>query len=124
MNRFLQLIAGPARTARAWLRRRGPTVLVALFVLWLPFSIAALLAIPVALVAIFQEDEERYAKDVLGAMDRVGAALVGWGYKYTISARCGATHSGCAFCRGVCWLLDLIDPGHCKGAAKHEGLSQ
>lgn len=99
-----------------WLARR---VLV-LFVLWLPFSLAAIVAIPVSFIAVFFEWD--YAKNILRAKDRMAAALLGWSGRYTISAECGADLD-CAPCRAVCWLLDWIDPGHCAGAAKREGLS-
>ena len=95
-------------------------VLVALFILWLPFSLAVLLAIPVSLVAVFIE--WGYAKKILKAKDRVFAALIGWSGDYTVSAECGSSKD-CAFCKAVCWLLNWIDPGHCEGAAKREGLS-
>lgn len=92
--------------------------LVAILLLWLPFSIAALLAIPVSLFAIFVEWE--YAKNILRAKDKLAAALLGWSGKYTVSAECGA-ETDCLPCRAVCWILEWIDPGHCTGAAKREG---
>jgi len=94
--------------------------LVALLVLWLPFSAAAIVAIPVSLVAVFVEWE--YAKNILRAKDKLAAALLGWSGKYTISAECGA-RTDCRFCSAVCWMLNIIDPGHCAGAAKREGLT-
>lgn len=94
-------------------------ILVALLVLWLPFSLAALLAIPVSFIAVFTERE--YAKNILRAKDKLAAALLGWSGDHTISAECGAD-TGCRFCRVVCWLLNKIQPGHCEGAAKREGL--
>lgn len=93
-------------------------VLVALLVLWLPFSLAALVAIPVSLFAIFFEWE--YAKNILRAKDKLAAALLGWSGRYTVSAECGAAVD-CRFCRAVCALLNRLDPGHCAGAAKREG---
>lgn len=96
--------------------------LVAFLLLWLPFSAAALVAILVALVAIVA-DERVYGKDVLRAMDKLMAAVLGWGGKYTVSAECGSRQAGCAFCRLVCRILNLADPGHCAGAAKREGLN-
>lgn len=95
-------------------------LLVALLVLWLPFSLAAIVAIPVSLVAVFLEWE--YAKNILRAKDKLAAALLGWSGRYTVSAECGA--SDCRFCRSVCWLLNWIDKGHCEGAAKREGLTK
>ncbi len=97
-------------------------VAVAIFVLWLPFALASLASIVVGLIAVFRDDEP-YAKDILRAQDKLAAALFGWGGANTVSAECGSRQAGCAFCRFVCRVLDLIQPGHCKGAAKHEGLS-
>lgn len=93
-------------------------VLVALLVLWVPFSFAAIVAIPVSLVALFTEWE--YAKNILRAKDKMAAALLGWSGRYTISAECGK--SECRFCKVVCKFLDMIQPGHCEGAAKREGI--
>ena len=92
-------------------------LLAALMILWLPFSLAAIVAIPVSLVAVFIEWE--YAKNILRAKDKLAAALLGWSGRYTVSAECGA--SDCQFCRAVCLLLNLIDKGHCEGASKREG---
>lgn len=92
--------------------------LVAILLLWLPFSVTSALAVPIALFAIAVE-ENVYAKDVLRAMDRLGAALLGWSGRYTVSAECGA--SKCAFCALICKVLDMVQKGHCQGAAAREG---
>jgi len=94
-----------------------------IFVLWLPFALAAFASIFVALVAVFL-DERPYAKDVLRAQDKLAAALLGWGGRYTVSAECGSRQAGCAFCRLLCRLLDVIQLWHCNGSAEHEGLKQ
>lgn len=91
---------------------------LAVFILWMPFSIGAIAAVPIALFAIATEEYD-YAKNVLRAMDKLTAAVLGWSGMYSVSAECG--RSRCAFCAGVCWLLDLIQSGHCKGAADREG---
>lgn len=91
---------------------------VAILILWLPFSLSAIIAIPVSFVAVFLEWE--YAKNILKAQDRTAAALLGWSGEYTISAECG--RSDCRLCKLVCRLLDVIQPGHCKGAAEREGV--
>lgn len=96
-------------------------LLAVLIVLWLPFSAAAIVAILVSLVAVFVEWE--YAKNILRAQDKTMAALLGWTGRYTVSAECGAGKEPCRFCRWVCALLDLIQPGHCAGAAKREGIA-
>lgn len=96
------------------------TILVAVFVLWLPFSVASIASVGIALWAVFSD--QAYAKDILRAQDKLMAALLGWGGAYTVSAECGSRQAGCRFCRAVCRLLDFIQPGHCEGAAKNEGL--
>lgn len=92
--------------------------LVAMLVLWLPFSVLSVVAIPVALWAL-STGEWEYAKNILRAMDCTTAALFGRSGRYTVSAECGA--SDCAACRLLCRFLDLIQPGHCAGAATREG---
>jgi hypothetical protein len=93
--------------------------LVAVFALWLPFSIAALVSIPVVLWSVFTNTS--YAKDCLRAQDKLMAALFGWGGMYTVSAECGSTRKDCRLCRAICGLLNFIQPGHCVGAAANEG---
>ncbi len=90
-------------------------LLVAIFVLWLPFSLLALAAIPIALLAIVF-DEMPYGKDVIRAMDKLGAAVLGFDGHRTISAECGARD--CKLCSWLCALLDRVDPGHCAKAAE------
>lgn len=92
-------------------------ILVAIFVLWLPFSLGALAAIVVAFWAIFFD--WGYAKKLLKLLDKLCAGVLGFSGEYTISAECGRAE--CRFCKVVCWLLDFIQPGHCKGAAEREG---
>jgi hypothetical protein len=99
---------------------RAPAMIVALLVLWLPFSLTAILAILLSPLALLM-DEWTYGKDLLRAMDKLGAALLGWGGRYTVSAECGSRKAECRLCRFICPLLNVIDPGHCKGAAKREG---
>lgn len=88
-------------------------------VLWMPFSLGCVAAILVSLAAIVLEENE-YAKDVLRAMDKTLAAVLGFSGFYTLSAECGATNEKpWALLRAV---LDAIQPGHCTGAAINEGL--
>lgn len=94
--------------------------LVALLVLWLPFSVLSVVAIPVALWAL-ATGEWDYAKNILRAMDCTAAALFGRSGRYTVSAECGA-RKGCVLCGLLCRFLDLIQKGHCEGAAKREGI--
>ena len=92
-------------------------VLVAIFVLWLPFSLLALAAIPICLVAIVF-DEMPYGKNVLKAQDRLVAALLGYSGTRTLSAEMG--RSQCRLCKIVCKMLDVIEPGHCQRADAKE----
>lgn len=94
-------------------------IVAALIVLWIPFSVAALVAIPVSLFAVFME--WGYAKNILRAKDKLAASLIGWSGNNTVSAECGA-RPDCRICSMLCRFLDLIQPGHCLGAAKKEGL--
>lgn len=90
-------------------------------ILWLPFSLAVLLAVPVSFVAIFAA--EQYAHQLLKAMDKVMAALLGNSGLYTVSAEGGVAEPKCGFCAWVCRnVLEHIQPGHCAGAAQREGL--
>ena len=57
-----------------------------------------------------------YANNVLTALDRLMAALLGWSGRHTVSAECGA--SKCAFCW---WVRGLLGVRHCVGAALDEG---
>jgi hypothetical protein len=89
---------------------------VILVMVWLSFVAAALLAIPLSLLYL---TERPYGRNVLLSMDRVMAAVLGWSGMYTVSAQCGK--SSCLLCKVVCWLLNRIDPNHCKDAAADEG---
>ena len=93
--------------------------LALILVLWLPFSIGCLAAIIVSLAAILLE-ENTYGKDVLRAMDKLLAAVLGFSGYFTLSAECGiAVNAPWVQLRRV---LDKIQKGHCEGAAKNEGL--
>lgn len=94
--------------------------LVGVFILWLPFSIGAILSIPITFWAIFTNQE--YAKQCLKAQDKLTAALFGWGGDYTVSAECGSRQKDCKLCKMLCAFLNKLQPGHCEGAAKNEGL--
>lgn len=91
-----------------------------IFLLWLPFSIGCLLAIPASLFAIALE-ENTYGKDVLRAMDKVLAAVCGFSGYFTLSAECGVSNDQPWI--GLRKILDMIQADHCEGAAKNEGLT-
>lgn len=87
-----------------------------LAVLWIWFALACLAAVPVSFVGVMAWSQG-YGKNLLGGMDRCTAALLGLDARYTVSAHCGVGH--------LPWLraiLNFIQPGHCEGAAKNEGL--
>ena len=111
------------------------TFLATALVLWLPFALACLAAVPVAATALLawlatavigdQADCSqalyRYAKNLLGGMDRVLSGLRGLDARYTLSAHCGvATACDLVLVRRV---LDAISAGHCAGVAQREGLA-
>lgn len=88
-------------------------------VLWLPFAIGCIAAIFTSLAAIWLE-ENKYGKDVLRAMDKLLAAVLGFSGNFTLSAECGiATKQPWT---GLRWILNKIQAGHCEGAAKNEEL--
>jgi len=89
-----------------------------ILILWLPFSIGAIASVIVSLLAILF-DEVEYGRNVLRAMDKTLAAVLGFSGYYTLSAECGVATAQPWVC--LCWLLDKIQAGHCEGAAKNEG---
>ena len=96
------------------------TKLAVILVLWLPFSLGALLSVVFSLAAIIL-DEYTYAKNILRAMDKTLAAVLGFSGFFTLSAECGvATAQPWVALR---WLLNKIQSGHCEGAAQNEGLT-
>lgn len=93
--------------------------LAIILVLWLPFTLGCLVAGVVSLLAILF-DWTTYGKNVLRAMDKVLAAVLGFSGYFTLSAECGiATIQPWTTLR---WLLNKIQAGHCEGAARNEGL--
>lgn len=90
--------------------------LAAIIILWTPFSLACLIAVPISFIGILVWSQG-YAKNLLGGMDRVLSGLFGFNSKYTLSAHCG---TGKLPLLKV--ILDTIQKDHCEGAAKNEGL--
>jgi len=93
--------------------------IILILLLWVPFSLGAAAAIIVSLLAILL-DENVYAKDVLRAMDKLLAAVLGFSGFYTLSAECGVTEKQPWILLKT--LLNMIQSGHCEGAARNEGL--
>lgn len=91
--------------------------LLAIILLWFPFSLAALVAIPVLLWALLTGDESIW-KPIGRAMDKLLAALLGFSGEHTLSAELGA----CIRLQWLRWFLDLIEADHCRKAARAEGL--
>jgi hypothetical protein len=93
--------------------------LALILVLWIPFNLGCIAAIIVSLLAILME-ENGYGKDVLRAMDKLLAAVLGFSGFYTLSAECGVTEKQPWVLLKT--LLNMIQSGHCEGAARNEGL--
>lgn len=90
-----------------------------ILVLWLPFSAGGIVAIVASFFAILF-DHQVYGKNLLRAMDKTLAAVCGFSGFYTLSAECGiAPEQPWIALRNV---LDMIEPGHCEGAARNERL--
>ena len=92
-------------------------ILAAIIVLWIPFSLAAIVSIPVLLWGLLTEDETIW-RPVGKAMDKLLAALMGYSGNNTLSAELGASTDY----RWLRRILDTIQSGHCVGAARNEGL--
>ena len=113
---------------RKRLRTRLRILCVRLFLLWLPFSLGCLLAIPLSLIAILGGSV--YAKNLLLAMDRLGAASLKFSGLNTVSAECGkvlhemkdSVTARCIFCKLLCRFIHGMDAGHCDRNARDDGL--
>lgn len=90
-----------------------------ILILWLPFSIGALASIVVSFFAIVF-DKQVYGKNVLRSMDKTLAAVCGFSGFFTLSAECGIAPEQPWI--GLRKILDMIEPGHCEGAARNERL--
>ena len=104
--------------------KRLVTFLGSIAILWLPFGLACLAAVPVALLGLLvwlvSAHAYDYTKNLLGGMDRCASGLLGLEARYTVSAHCGVMTR--ASLKPLRFVLDVIAPGHCEGAAKKEGL--
>lgn len=90
--------------------------IIAVLLLWLPFSIAAIAAIPVLLWGVLTNDASIW-RPVGRAMDKLLATLLGFNGNFTLSAELGAGEK-------YQWLrkiLDKIESDHCRKAAIAEG---
>jgi hypothetical protein len=101
---------------------------VRLFLLWLPFSLGCLVAIPLSLIAILGGSV--YAKNMLLAMDKLGAASMKFSGLNTVSAECGrllhemkdGLTARCILCKLLCRFVHEMDAGHCDRNARGDGL--
>lgn len=101
---------------------------VRLFLLWLPFSLGCLVAIPLSLIAILGGSV--YAKNMLLAMDKLAAASMKFSGLNTVSAECGrllhemkdGLTARCIFCKLLCRFVHEMDAGHCDRNARDDGL--
>lgn len=91
--------------------------LLAILILWLPFSLAAMASVPVLLWALGTDTESAW-RPIGRAQDCLLAALLGFSGRNTLSAELGAGKSP----QWLRKILDMIQSGHCEGAAKKEGL--
>lgn len=90
----------------------------AFFLLAIPFGLTSIVSAFVGLI-VSPFYGKSYPTNLLRSMDKLGAALLGFGDgSKTVSAECGS--SDCVVCSLICKFLDLIQPGHCKGAADRE----
>lgn len=113
---------------RKRLRTRLRILCVRLFLLWLPFSLGCLVAIPLSLIAILGGSV--YAKNLLLAMDKLGAASMKFSGLNTVSAECGrllhemkdGLTASCIFCKLLCRFIHEMDAGHCDRNARDHGL--
>lgn len=91
--------------------------LLAILMLWIPFSLAAIVSIPVLLYGMLTENESIW-KPIGRAMDKLLATLLGYPGNHTLSAELGASTDY----EWLRKLLNMIEPFHCEKSAKNEGL--
>jgi hypothetical protein len=91
--------------------------LLAILLLWIPFSLAAIVAIPVLLYGLLTEDESIW-EPVGRAMDKLLAALFGFSGNHTLSAELAISYR----LQLLRKFLDLIEAEHCEKSARAEGL--
>lgn len=91
-------------------------IVVIVFVLAWVFAFAAIVS-PLVLALYLVLGFWPQAGRIFQAQDRILAAMFGWTGKRTVSAECGLQLGGpakpCRFCRIVCRVLDVFQPGHC-----------
>ena len=74
---------------------------------------------------MFTMSLKRYLVNVLVSLDQFANTLLGGDPDETISSRLGKFKGTVPPYSWLCWLLDLIDPGHCdKAIEEDEGRDQ
>ncbi len=84
-------------------------ILLAIFPLLVFGTSISLLAYLYAIIV--NQDE---AWNIAIAIDDVGNVSFNGALGQTISSRCA--HSNSSLCKFLCWILDQVNPGHCKRA--------
>ena len=57
---------------------------------------------------------KKYFLNILISLDQLLNTFIGGDPDETISSRCGKIINSCKLCKGLCFILDKIDPKHCK----------
>lgn len=92
---------------------------VTVLVLYVIFSVAAMLAGVAGIVVGLVRRDLQYTANVMHSMDMLLAALLGWNGRATVSKECG--RSTCRFCRVVCAILHrVLERYHCAKEAQRE----
>lgn len=87
----------------------APVILILLFPL---LAFGACLSLLAYLYAIIVNPSEAW--NIAIAIDDLDNVSFNGSLGQTISSRCA--HSNSLFCITLCWVLDQVDPGHCKRA--------
>ncbi len=84
-------------------------ILLSLFPL---LVIGAMISLFAYLYAIIVNQDEAW--NIAIAIDDLGNVSFNGALGQTISSRCA--HSNSSLCKFLCWILDQVNPGHCKRA--------
>lgn len=90
-------------------------LILAILLLWIPFSLAALVAIPTLLVALLMQNESVW-RPLGKAMDKVLAVLCGYDGEHTLSAELYYAPEDTLLRRFLEWIV----PNHCRDSAEAE----
>lgn len=92
---------------------------IAMFALWLAALLAVALALVMSLLQLLMGNS-RAVRVFVGADQTLNAAM-GGSEDETISSRAGkgAQRGVWRYCL-LCWLLDKVDPGHCRNSIEQD----